>query len=115
MEDLTLLQEIAKKMFDLFFMRPWRSAPNPVLTTLKYFYDEYIAHIVHKKCPAKYCKELLTYTVNENCIGCTACARRCPVTAISGEKKARHLIDQLKCIKCGACYATCKFNAIDIE
>jgi NADH-quinone oxidoreductase subunit F len=115
MEDLDLLQEIAKKCSTSSLCALGGSAPNPILTTLKYFYDEYTAHIVHKKCPAKYCKKLLTYTINENCVGCTACARKCPAKAISGEKKERHLIDQAKCIKCGACVATCKFNAIDTE
>jgi NADH-quinone oxidoreductase subunit F len=115
MEELDLLQEIAKKCSTSSLCALGGSAPNPVLTTLKYFYDEYVEHIVNKRCPAKYCKKLLTYTINENCIGCTACARKCPVKAISGDKKERHLIDQSKCIKCGVCAATCKFNAIDIE
>ncbi|MBN1903643.1 MAG: NADH-quinone oxidoreductase subunit NuoF [Deltaproteobacteria bacterium] len=115
MEELDLLQEIAKKCSTSSLCALGGSAPNPVLTTLKYFYDEYVEHIVNKKCPAKYCKKLLTYTISDKCVGCTACARKCPVKAISGEKKGRHIIDQQKCIKCGVCVATCKFDAIDTE
>ena len=88
-------------------------APNPVLSTLKYFRDEYVAHVVDKKCPAGVCKELMQYKiVADKCKGCTACKRACPVGAISGNVKEPHVIDQAKCIKCGACVATCKFGAI---
>ena len=88
-------------------------APNPVLSTLKYFRDEYIAHVVDKKCPAGVCKDLMQYKiVADKCKGCTACKRACPVGAISGNVKEPHVIDQAKCIKCGACVATCKFGAI---
>ncbi|MCK5761190.1 MAG: 4Fe-4S binding protein, partial [Candidatus Delongbacteria bacterium] len=86
------------------------------LTTIKYFRSEYEAHIRDKKCPAKACNALLTYTVNEeNCIGCTACARVCPTKAISGKVKEMHFIDQEACIKCGACFDVCKFKAIDLN
>ena len=88
-------------------------APNPVLSTLKYFRDEYVAHVVDKKCPAGVCKDLMQYKiVADKCKGCTACKRACPVGAISGNVKEPHVIDQAKCIKCGACVATCKFGAI---
>jgi len=90
-----------------------QTAPNPVLSTMRYFRDEYIAHIVDKKCPAGVCKDLLSYVIDPaKCIGCTACARKCPVGAISGKVKEAHKIDASKCIKCGACLDTCKFGAI---
>ncbi|MEG1551114.1 MAG: NADH-ubiquinone oxidoreductase-F iron-sulfur binding region domain-containing protein, partial [Oscillospiraceae bacterium] len=90
-----------------------QTAPNPVLATLKFFRDEYVSHIVDKKCPAGVCKALTSYEiVADKCRGCTACARKCPVGAISGTVKQAHIIDKNKCIKCGACVETCKFGAI---
>ena len=90
-----------------------QTAPNPVLSTLRYFRDEYIAHIKDKKCPAGVCKKLVSYSIiEEKCKGCTACARKCPVGAISGSVKNPHVIDTSKCVKCGVCMDTCKFKAI---
>ncbi|MBR4949564.1 MAG: NADH-quinone oxidoreductase subunit NuoF [Clostridia bacterium] len=89
-----------------------QSAPNPVLSTLKYFRDEYVAHVVDKKCPAGVCKNLVQFKITDKCIGCTLCARNCPVNAISGEVKNMHTIDATKCIKCGVCMDKCKFKAI---
>ena len=97
-----------------------QTAPNPVLSTLRYFRDEYVAHIVDKKCPAGQCKELLQFTIDKDkCFGCSMCARKCPAEAIHvtdytapGKKKPAYEIDHDKCIKCGACMDTCKFKAI---
>ncbi|MDM7916022.1 MAG: NADH-ubiquinone oxidoreductase-F iron-sulfur binding region domain-containing protein, partial [Candidatus Eisenbacteria bacterium] len=89
-----------------------QTAPNPVLTTLKYFRSEYEAHIANKKCPAHSCQALLTYSITEACNGCGACGRVCPQGAISGEKKQRHAIDTSKCIQCDECYKTCRFHAV---
>ncbi len=89
-----------------------QTAPNPVLSTLRYFKDEYIAHVVEKRCPAGVCKKLVTFQITDKCIGCTKCARNCPVGAIIGKVKEKHVIDTAKCIKCGACIDGCKFKAI---
>ena len=113
MEDLDRLEELSNYIKSASLCGLGQTAPNPVLSTLRYFRDEYIAHIVDKKCPAGVCKSLLQYKINpDKCKGCTACARKCPVGAISGAVKQPHVIDTAKCIKCGACVATCKFDAI---
>jgi NADP-reducing hydrogenase subunit HndC len=87
--------------------------PNPILSTVRVFRDEYLAHIIEKRCPAGVCTHLLQYVIlKEKCVGCTLCAKICPVKCISGAPKELHVIDQSKCIKCGACLEKCKFDAI---
>ncbi len=111
--DIEKLEEIAFQIKDNSLCGLGQTAPNPVLTTIRYFRDEYEAHITHKKCPAKVCRPLLTYTVDaEKCTGCMVCLKNCPVKAISGERKQPHLINQEICTKCGVCYSKCKFNSI---
>ena len=113
LEDLDKMEQLCNYLQINSLCALGQTAPNPVLSTLKYFRDEYIAHVVDKKCPAGVCKSLLNYEVIEgNCIGCTACVKVCPAGAIAGEVKAAHKIDNNKCIKCGACIEKCKFGAI---
>ncbi|MCT4619666.1 MAG: NADH-quinone oxidoreductase subunit NuoF [Marinisporobacter sp.] len=114
--DIELLEELAIKIKEGSLCGLGQTAPNPVLSTIRYFRDEYEKHIYDKKCPAKQCTDLLTYSIDpEKCIGCTACARNCPVDAISGQVKQAHVIDPEKCIKCGKCVQSCKFSAVIVE
>ncbi|MBN2175679.1 MAG: NADH-quinone oxidoreductase subunit NuoF [Bacteroidales bacterium] len=111
--DIEMLEDLSYQIKESSLCGLGQTAPNPVLTTLKYFRDEYEAHIIAKKCPAKVCKPLLTYTVDpEKCTGCTVCAKNCPSNCIDGARKEVHFINQEACIKCGACYSKCKFDAI---
>ncbi len=114
--DIELLEKIGRHIKETALCGLGNTAPNPVLTTIRYFRDEYEAHIREKRCPSGVCKALITYSIDpENCTGCTACARNCPVDCISGERKQTHVIEQEKCIKCGMCYSVCNFDAVRVE
>jgi NADH:ubiquinone oxidoreductase subunit F (NADH-binding)/NAD-dependent dihydropyrimidine dehydrogenase PreA subunit len=112
-EDLDTLEDLAEILKNGALCALGRGAANPVLSTLHYFRDEYIAHIDEKRCPAGVCRELIQYSIDpEKCEGCLRCLRACPTSAISGEKRQPHTINQGMCIKCGACYDVCKFGAV---
>ncbi len=110
--DIELLEELAGKIKDGSMCGLGQTAPNPVLTTIRYFRNEYEDHIYNHTCTAKSCKDLISFEITDKCVGCTACSRKCPVGAITGEVKGQHVIDKEKCIKCGKCLETCKFGAI---
>lgn len=114
--DIELLEELCYSIKDGALCGLGQTAPNPVLTTIKYFRNEYEAHINDKKCPAKSCPDILEYTIDaDKCRGCTLCAKKCPANAISGEVKSAHKIDRDKCIKCGSCVSVCRFGAVNVD
>jgi len=113
-DDIDTLEWMGQAIADGSLCALGGSAPSPVLSTIRYFRDEYLAHIRDKKCPAGVCKALITYTINADCTGCRLCVKPCPTQAITGEKKQLHVIDQDKCIQCGACYEVCKDNAVTV-
>ncbi|MDR1496641.1 MAG: NADH-quinone oxidoreductase subunit NuoF [Clostridiales Family XIII bacterium] len=110
--DIELLEELAAKIKDGSMCGLGQTAPNPVLTTIRYFRNEYEDHIYKKKCTAHYCKALITFTITDKCTGCTLCSRKCPVDSIAGERKQKHEIDQERCIRCGRCEEACNFGAV---
>jgi len=114
LEQLQLLEELAHVVKDTTMCGLGQTASNPVLSTLRYFREEYLAHIQDQRCPSGVCRALITYSINEKCKGCQLCLDACQQDAISGKKKELHFIDQSKCIKCGACKSVCKLDAIDV-
>jgi len=113
LEDIDNLETLCKNVKASALCGLGQTAPNPILSTLRYYRDEYIAHVTDKKCPAGVCKSLLAYTIDPGlCRGCGICAKQCPVNAISGERKSPFKIDTEKCVKCGACIEKCPFKAI---
>ena len=115
-EDLTRLRSLCKVIKDTSLCGLGQTSPNPILSTLDNFYDEYLAHVRDHKCPAGQCKSLVKYNIdNQKCTGCTLCFRNCPVGAITGEKRSPHFIDNAICIKCGVCYEKCKFDAVSVS
>lgn len=111
-EDLDLLKDLSNTIKKSSLCGLGKTAPNPVLSTLNNFYDEYLAHVKDKKCPSTVCTQLIQFTITDKCIGCTACVKVCPTEAILGRVKEKHFIYQDRCIKCGSCYTACRFNAI---
>jgi ferredoxin len=116
MEDLKILEDLAVMVKEMSLCGLGQTAPNPVLTTLRYFRDEYEAHIRDRKCPAMVCKNLISYVIDpEKCRKCGLCAKNCPVNCISGDRNTPYVIDQEKCIKCGTCLEVCPFGAVSKE
>jgi len=114
-KDLEVMENLLALMAESSLCALGKSAVNPVRSTLRYFRDEYLAHIEHKKCPAGVCRDLVTYTITDACTACGICKKNCPTSAIAGEKKVKHVIDQAACIRCGACYNLCPFDAIKAQ
>ncbi|MEG0132821.1 MAG: NADH-quinone oxidoreductase subunit NuoF [Clostridium sp.] len=114
LSDLDTLTELSNTIKDTSLCALGQTSPNPILSTMKYFYDEYKSHVVDKVCPAGVCKDLMKFIISDRCIGCTKCARQCPVGCIQGKVKTKHTVDHSKCIKCGACKSCCPVDAIDL-
>ena len=113
MEELDTLERRANLVKNTSLCGRGRAAPLPILSTLRHFREEYEAHVIDKKCPARKCKTLIHYEIDaEKCVGCTMCARNCPTACISGGRKEVHVIDQAECIKCGRCFDVCRFDAV---
>jgi len=113
-EDLEAMERLSETIQKASLCGLGQSGPNPFISTIRYFRDEYLAHVRDKKCPGGVCRELIRFDINDECTGCLACLRACPVDAIAGEKKKKHVIDQEKCTRCGSCYAVCIYDAVDI-
>jgi ferredoxin len=113
--DIEFLEEVSQTILDASLCQLGGSAPNPVLSTIRYFREEYRRHIEDKKCPAGACKSLIRYSIlPDKCTGCLACLKPCPVTAITGEREQVHVLDQEKCIKCGICFEVCRYDAVEV-
>ena len=114
-DDIDKLEKLGKSIKDTSLCGLGQTAPNPILSTIEYFRDEYLAHVVDKTCPAKVCKSLLKYHITEKCVGCTLCSKHCPANCISGSAKERHVIDDERCLKCGACMEHCRVDSAIIH
>jgi len=113
MRTLEKLRQLAEAIKDTSLCGLGQTSPNPVLSTLRQFRREYMEHVLTQTCSAGVCSAMVQSTINDKCVGCTMCARNCPVSCIGGERKEKHVIDQDACIKCGVCLQTCKFHAVD--
>jgi ferredoxin len=113
LETLEKLRTLSAVIKDTALCGLGQTSPNPVLSTMNNFEEEYMAHVKDSRCPAGVCAKLIHYEITDKCVGCGLCIRHCPVNCISGERKLRHEIDQTKCIKCGACFEVCKFHAVE--